>query len=69
MSIQISNFAENLFNMNWIINYISKSIAPVGQVKELKQLNEITDELLNGSCILFVDQNTTALSLSVEGWN
>jgi len=68
MSWQVKSITESLFNIDWIIENINKSTAPICEVSEVKNISEITDGLLGGCCVLFVDQNAVGLSLNVEGW-
>ncbi len=58
---------ENLTKEN-AFQLLRDCVISIGEISELKTIEEAVDKILAGECIFMVDGHTEVLSLSVRGW-
>lgn len=51
-----------------VFETIKEHFLTISDVKEVKDMDEVVDQILSGDTILFVDGSPIALSLSTKGW-
>ena len=66
MKIQIPPQDDS--NSIGLIDYIKNTNIPITNAVELKKVADIAQKLLNGFCVILVDEVVCALALSVPGW-
>jgi len=65
MTDSLNLYADEKTSLSTLINHLEESAVSIAQVNELSKMSEIVKNMLRGVCVLFVDANSTALTLGV----